>query len=158
MTTFSLSAITSETTLSIAYISCIVIAEHQPHSAEMLAFKRKHAHLKLCQRRGERDKVTSKRSRIKVTKKRSRCRSCWMGYPNRGRGDQCLPELWKSTLSRRSLDGRPAGLSGLRFSSGQSSQPHHHSPVGTIPPATLAMACWFSDRGDPDCSRHGLSS
>ena len=31
----------------------------------MLAFKRKQAYLKLCQRRGERDKVTSKRSRIK---------------------------------------------------------------------------------------------
>ena len=131
------------------HISSIVIAVQQPNSAEMLISKRQHAYFTLCQRRGERDKVTGKRSR---------CRSCWMGYPNRGRGDQCLPELWKSTLSRRSLDGRPAGLSGLRFSSGQSSQSHHHSPVRTIPPKTLAMACWFSDRGDPDCSRHGLSS
>tara|TARA_B100001175_G_scaffold309967_1_gene312367 strand:- start:230 stop:415 length:186 start_codon:yes stop_codon:yes gene_type:complete len=61
MTTFSLSSITSETTPSIAYISSIDIAEHQPNSAKMLPCNRKQAYFKLCQRRGKRDKVTGKR-------------------------------------------------------------------------------------------------
>jgi hypothetical protein len=65
MTTVSLSSITSETTPSIPNTSSIDIAEHQPNSAEMLAFKRKQVYFKLFQRKGERDKVTSKRSRIK---------------------------------------------------------------------------------------------
>jgi hypothetical protein len=65
MTTFSLSSITSETTPSTPYISSIVITEHQPNSANMLPSNRKQDYFKQCKRRGEQNKVTSKRSRLK---------------------------------------------------------------------------------------------